>query len=176
VHRPCSICARLGPSCLDFYVDFYAQRASQLPSLDVTLRPPSCWMTCGDEVAISSSTRRSSNYVQQYASSGSIHAKRIICTRRRHTLWRRFPFDRDLTMILTFPPILSPQLEFDVCRTDENLDIEFGSVIFRGKVIPMSVLAFHVCPVQNGFHLASAKMVSCGCRNVGRVGGQLTRS
>lgn len=81
-----------------------------------------------------------------------VHAKGFLPTRtrtRRMTRLWRIPLDSDLGMIFTFSPILAPQLESHVCRADEDLDVELGPIVFGAKVVPMSILSFHIGWIQH---------------------------
>lgn len=52
-------------------------------------------------------------------------------------------------MIFALSTILSPQLESHIGRTDQNLDIELGSVVLWFQIVPVSILPFHIRGVQH---------------------------
>jgi hypothetical protein len=83
----------------------------------------------------------------RHAVSRSVHAKGIIRSRGRRGVRRRFPFDGNFVVIFALPTVLAPELELNVGCPNEYLDVEFGSVVFWGKIVPVPVLPFHICRI-----------------------------
>ena len=61
-----------------------------------------------------------------------------------------------LVVIAQYSLLFCLQLKLDICRSEDDLDVEPRSHIFLTTIIPMSILSFHLYAIslKNGFDIA----------------------
>ena len=66
----------------------------------------------------------------------------------------RIPLHDNLLMILTYLSVSTPELEFEVCGSNQYLQIEVSSYELSAHIVPMTVLQLEISPVYQALYNA----------------------